>query len=200
MVKIKICGLSRACDIDAVNEALPDYIGFVFADSKRRVSHDKARELRKALDDMITPVGVFVNAKVSEIADLWHDGVISIAQLHGGESDGYIDELRAVCDAPIISTTRVTVDTIKCSQADYMLYDSAAGGSGVSFDWNILKTLREHGESKPFFLAGGINLSNIKDACGVKPYAVDVSSGVETNGFKDRVKIINLVNMVRNVD
>jgi phosphoribosylanthranilate isomerase len=206
---IKICGLFREQDIDYVNEARPDYAGFVFAPSKRQVSGELARELRSHLADGIVPVGVFVNAPVEEIAALYHDGIISIAQLHGDEDESYITTLKEICDIKIIKVIRADKGSREqgAGSADYLLIDSGAG-SGKSFDWDSLKQeLRESPSSPysllpipyslPWFLAGGINLDNIEQAIALHPYALDISSGAETDGYKDREKIVQLVTIIK---
>ena len=211
MAKIKICGLFREDDIEAANEAGPDYIGFVFAPSRRRVSARQAAELRSRLREGITPVGVFVNIPPEEIAALYRDGVIGIAQLHGGEDGAYIAALKECTAAekrgavPVIKVIKsgelemmragsAALEHPSCG-ADYLLFDSG-GGTGKRFDWNIIAnfdTLKT-----PWFLAGGIDLHNIEQALTLKPIAVDVSSGAETNGVKDRDKMIRLTEIVRN--
>ena len=192
-MKIKICGLFRSEDIDYVNEARPDYAGFVFAQSRRQVSPEKAARLRSRLDGGIVPAGVFVNAPAADIAALYRDGVISIAQLHGSEDEDYIKRLKDLCAVPVIRTIKVDEQNllfpVPCSLfTDFLLIDSGAG-SGKPFNWNALKT---HEITKPWFLAGGINLDNIEKAIALNPYAIDVSSGAETDGLKDREKIIRL--------
>jgi phosphoribosylanthranilate isomerase len=206
-MKIKICGLSRVRDIEFVNEALPDYIGFVFAKSKRKISPVFAAQLRRLLSDEIIPVGVFVNAPAEDIAALYLENVISIAQLHGTENDEYILRLKEVTAAGGKKPVEV-IKTVKSAElennaplaahADYYLLDSGAG-SGKAFNWELLNspgtvTLKM---SKPWFLAGGIDLDNIGQAMAFDPYAIDVSSGAETDGIKDLEKIIQLVSMVK---
>jgi phosphoribosylanthranilate isomerase len=232
MAKIKICGLFREDDIEAANEAAPDYIGFVFAPSKRQVSVRQAVELRNRLREGIMPVGVFVNTPAEEIAALYRDGVIGIAQLHGGEDGAYITALKECTAAekrgaiPVIKviksgelemmSTRLAVLVTQLSPkgessprdqdlsdgADYLLFDSG-GGTGKSFDWNIFGnfgTIDARGVriAPPWFLAGGIGLHNIEQALALKPFAVDMSGGAETNGVKDRNKMIRLTAIVRN--
>jgi phosphoribosylanthranilate isomerase len=196
-MKIKICGLFREQDIEYVNEALPDYAGFVFAPSKRQVSGELARELRSRLAEKIVPVGVFVNAPIEEIATLYRDGIISIAQLHGEEDEEYIKRLKEICDIQVIKAIKFSANSLLPAPysplPDYFLLDSGAG-SGKTFDWNLLKTLKFE---KPWFLAGGINLDNITQAMALNPYAIDVSSGAETDGLKDREKILQLVTIAK---
>ncbi len=188
MSKIKICGLFRKEDIVAVNTAKPDYIGFVFAESKRRVSAGQAAELRIHLSPGITPVGVFSDHTIYEIVSLVQRGIIAAAQLHGSEDEGYIRRLKTLCPIPVIKAIQVhssaDIRKWKDTQADFLLLDSGAG-SGVPFDWNQIQMT-----GKRFFLAGGINESNLGAALSLHPYCVDLSSGAETNGLKDPGKSV----------
>ena len=191
MVKIKICGLKRLEDIEIVNKYMPDYMGFVFADTKRKVSHELARQLKDKLDPKIISVGVFVDAPKEEIVELFENGTIEMAQLHGLESEDYIKDLKAMTDNRLIVIKAIEMsqdtDLLKydSSNADYLLLDSGKG-SGKTFDWRLIrKDLK-----KEFFLAGGLNSQNISRAIHeFDPYAVDLSSSVETNGYKDELKI-----------
>jgi len=189
-MKIKICGLKNSVDVDYVNEAMPDYIGFVFAESKRRISPQVAAEFKNRLSPKITAVGVFVNTEISSISQLYSNGVINVAQLHGNETETYINELKKICDIPVIKA--INAEVKPPANADYLLFDNGKGGSGESFDWSLIPKC-----SKDYFLAGGINLSNIKKAMKLNPYGIDLSSGTETNGKKDREKIIQLVQIAR---
>jgi phosphoribosylanthranilate isomerase len=197
-MKIKICGLFREQDIDYVNEARPDYAGFVFAQSKRQVSHAFAAGLRRRLSDEIIPVGVFVNAQVEDIASLYREDVIAVAQLHGTEDAVYISRLKEASaigggkPIEIIKTIRsaeLEQNITTAAGADYCLIDSGAG-SGKPFNWKLLSTLKF---TKPWFLAGGISLDNIEPAMALKPFALDLSSGAETDGIEDREKIVQLI-------
>ncbi len=198
MVKIKICGLKRLEDIEIVNRHKPDYIGFVFADSKRKVSHDLARQMKENLDSNIVSVGVFVDASADEILGLFDDGTIDIAQLHGSESEEFIKNLKDKTDnqLKIINAIEMNegIDLKKYdnSEADYLLLDSGKG-SGKTFDWKLIrKDLK-----KEFFLAGGLTSSNISQAIEeFKPYAVDLSSSLETDGFKDENKIKEIMEAI----
>ena len=185
-MKIKICGLFRECDIDYVNEALPDYAGFVFAESKRKVTENQAFALSRRLDSSIKAVGVFVDHDISFIRNLLERGIIDIVQLHGHENDEYISAI----DAPVIKAARIGEKYDY--PADYLLFDSPVAGSGKTFDWSLIPKTE-----KPFFLAGGINIGNITEAMKLNPYAIDVSSGVETDGAKDRGKILEIVKIMR---
>lgn len=191
MVKIKICGIRRLEDIEIVNKYKPDYIGFVFADSKRKVSHELASQLKANLSPDIISVGVFVNESADEILKLYADGIIDIVQLHGGESEDYIKYLKDNTndELKIIKAIEMSEDEdlseYDNSQADYLLLDSGKG-SGKTFDWRLIrKDLK-----KEFFLAGGINSGNVKEAIEeFNPFAIDLSSSLETDGYKDENKI-----------
>ena len=198
MVKIKICGLKRLEDIEIANKYKPDYIGFVFADSKRKISHDLACKLKEKLNHDIISVGVFVDAPQSEILELYNEGIIEIAQLHGQESEEYIINLKEKTNhkLKIIKAIEITQETdllsYDNSKADYLLLDSGKG-SGKTFDWRLIrKDLK-----KEFFLAGGLNSSNVIEAIReFNPYAVDLSSSLETDGFKDENKIKEIMEVI----
>ena len=183
--KIKFCGLKSERDIGYANEIMPDYVGFVFAKKSRRfVDRNTAIRLRAALADDITAVGVFVNEKENVIASYLNQGVIDIAQLHGDEDDAYIENLRSLTDKKIIKAFRISsgedVKKAVISRADHILLD-AGSGDGMVFDWSLLKSVR-----RPYFLAGGLSVENVAGAVEMlHPFAVDVSSGIETDGVKD---------------
>ena len=196
--KIKICGLTQLEDIEAANALLPDYIGFVFWErSKRNVSKEQAKELKSRLDSRIKAVGVFVDAEIDFIADLVSCGIIDVAQLHGSEDEDYISQLRErIGGAEIIKAFNInkieSFDEAEKSSADHIMIDSGKG-SGIAFDWSKLERLE-----RPYFLAGGLSTENISEVLeNIKPFAVDVSSGVETDGFKDRAKMKRFVESVR---
>ena len=192
-VKIKLCGLSRAEDIAAANRLLPDYIGFVFAKKSRRyVSPERAAELKALLDPRITAVGVFVNETPENIANLLESGVIDAAQLHGDEDEEYISSLRKLTDKTLIKAFKVNSvqDVIKAesSSADLVLLDSGAG-TGSVFDWELIRTVKRR-----YFLAGGLDSRNVGEAIEtLHPWAVDVSSGIETGGIKDEKKMADFI-------
>ena len=195
---IKICGLSRLCDIDAVNDAKPEYIGFVFAESRRKVTPQLALDMRKKLSPDIIPVGVFVDDDPENIVSLAQRSIIDVIQLHGSENGEYIGRLKALTDKPVIKAVAVINegDAQKWAEspADYLLMDGESGGKGKTFNWDLIGKVE-----KPFFLAGGLCPKNIGHALEkIKPFAVDVSSGVETDGFKDPAKIREFIRMVRN--
>ena len=198
MVKIKICGLKRMEDIEIVNKYKPDYIGFVFADSKRKVSHDFARKMKQNLDPSIKSVGVFVDADIDEILNLYNGGIIEIAQLHGRESEDYIKKLRqkSNCHLKIINSIEMSDKTdllnYDDSMADYLLLDGGKG-SGKTFNWQLIR----NDLKKEFFLAGGLNTDNIPLAIEeFNPFAVDLSSNLETDGYKDEIKIKKLMEAI----
>ena len=207
MTRIKICGICRAEDVDAVNIAMPDFVGFVFAPSRRRIDVKTAVMLKERLDGRIEAVGVFVNQEISFISQLHKNGIIDIAQLHGNEDDEYMSELKDSCDCKIIKTHALpplpsqplspTTSPLSPPPPDYLLFDTASehgGGSGKTFDWDLLKDY----SGLPYFLAGGLTALNVGLAIQtLAPYAVDISSGVETDGVKDAVKIIEFVKIVR---
>ena len=188
----------REIDIITANELCPEYIGFVFANKSRRyISPEKAKKLKTLLNPEIQAVGVFVNEAPKEIARLLSDGVIDIAQLHGNESEDYIKSLRKLTDKPIIKAFGVAckedVKKAEKSTADYILLDSVGGGTGKAFDWDLIKEL-----NRPYFLAGGFDCENVDKAIKLlNPFAVDVSSGIETDGIKDANKMKRFVHAVK---
>ena len=199
MVKIKICGLKRLEDINIVNKYKPDFIGFVFADSKRKVSPELASELKRNLASDIISVGVFVDASQNEILELFNKGIIDVAQLHGCENEEYISSLKdktnnklRIINA-IEMSQGIDLNEYANTQADYLLLDSGKG-SGKTFDWRLIRK----DLNKEFFLAGGLDISNICQAIEeFKPYAVDLSSSLETDGYKDENKIREIMGVIR---
>jgi phosphoribosylanthranilate isomerase len=198
MTKIKLCGLSRLCEIEAVNELKPEYIGFVFVPgSKRYVSAKQAGALKNHLDPQIQTVGVFVNESLEIIVELLKSGMIDLAQLHGSESEQYIQELKRLTKKPVIKAfsirSKQDIEAVKASGADYVLVDSGTGGTGRVFDWGLLQAV-----NRPYFLAGGLEVQNVALALKtLNPYGVDVSSGIETDGYKDKNKMAEFVSAVR---
>ena len=203
MTKIKICGLSRTEDIDMVNEFLPDYVGFVFAKSKRQISVEKAKELKKKLNPEIKAVGVFVNEEAKIIAEIANQHIIDVIQIHGDEDAAYCEQLRSLTQAPIIKAVRVKNEDdlagIEKFDCDYYLFDTLNneqyGGTGKAFDHSILYNKKI---KKPFFVAGGINKDNVAAVIEtIKPFAVDTSGGVETDGIKDANRIKEFIKQGR---
>lgn len=203
MAKIKICGLRREEDILYVNKYKPDYIGFIFAKgSKRYITKERAKELRTLLSPDIIPVGVFVNEEPEKVVEYVKEGVIDVVQLHGDEDGKYIEKIRNVIpNTEVIKAIKVQFkeDVVSSLQnlADYLLFDSFSakqqGGTGTTFEWTLLQDL-----DRPFFLAGGIRLENLNQALtALKPYAIDISSGVETEGYKDEMKIKKVMDEIR---
>lgn len=199
--KIKICGLTRPEEIEAVNQYLPEYIGFVFAPSRRQVTGMQAEHLRGMLRQEICAVGVFVNAPEEEICRLVERGIIQMVQLHGQETPEQVRRLRERLEwIPIIKAVCMEpghgLDVWQQSEADYLLLDAGAGGTGTTFDHDLLNQAGQI--TKPWFLAGGMNPDNAPEAIArFGPYGIDVSSGVETGGRKDRRKIESMIRSVR---
>ena len=197
MTKIKLCGLSRIQDIETANTLKPDYIGFVFAaKSKRRVTQLQAAELKSKINPETKAVGVFLDDDLDMVAGMMNLGIVDVVQLHGSEDEEYIKKLRVITDKPIIKAfvinTAEDVKRAEQSTADYILLDGGKG-SGKVFDWNLLKEIK-----RPYFLAGGLNTENAAQAvASLKPFAVDVSTGIETDGFKDAEKMTAFVAAVR---
>ena len=199
MTRIKICGLCRPCDVAFVNEARPDWCGFIinFPRSHRSVTPDQALALRRQLAPGIVPVGVTVDQPVEAVAALLRSGVVDIAQLHGSEDEGYLASLRALAPGhPLWKAFALrTPDDLSAalaSGADMILLDSGKG-TGQTFDWSLLRDV-----ARPFLLAGGLTPENIPRAVReVHPYGVDLSSGVETDRRKDRNKILAAVAAAR---
>lgn len=196
--KIKICGLKCPEDIAYVNEAKPDYCGFIieFPKSSRNVTGDQVRVLIAELDKNIIPVGVFVNAAPERVEELLLDGTIRIAQLHGQEDDDYIRRIQKNTGSQVIKAFSVKaaqdIELALKSPADYILLDQGGGGTGQTFDWALIPEIK-----RPFFLAGGLGADNLEQAVDtIRPYAVDLSSSVETGGVKDRSKILEAVSLV----
>ena len=197
MTKIKLCGLSRIEDIEAANNLKPDFIGFVFAaKSKRRVSHLKAAELKSKLNPETKAVGVFLDDDLDTVGALMNLGIVDLVQLHGSEDEEYISKLRAITDKPIIKAFIINneddVKRAEASSADYILLDGGKG-EGRSFNWKLLESIK-----RPYFLAGGLTADNAEAAVAdLHPFAVDVSTGIETGGVKDKEKMAAFVTAVR---
>lgn len=204
MTKVKICGIRSMNDARFVNEAKPDYAGFVFAKSRRQIGPEQAVYLRKALSRDIRTVGVFVNEDLGFIQKLCRARVIDMVQLHGDEDEITVRRVMEATGLPTVKAVRIApgrthVDTPDTA-ADFTLFDTyskeAYGGTGRCFDWSLVKDC-----GKPFFLAGGLHCENVADAIrAARPYCVDISGGVETNGKKDRDKIKQLLKQVRSMN
>lgn len=195
--RIKFCGITGPDEIIAVNLLKPDYIGFVFArKSTRYVDPSSARVLKNMLDPSVRTVGVFVNEFPEEIAELLNTGLIDAAQLHGDEDDEYIRKLKNMTDRPIIRAYRIhseeEIRAAAYSTADQILLDSGAG-TGTVFDWSLLEQM-----DRPYFLAGGLNPENAGTAVRMlRPWGLDVSTGIETEHKKDYRKMKAFIDAVR---
>ena len=199
MSRIKICGLRRPEDIAAVNEARPDYCGFIveYPKSRRSIDRTTLRELVRGLREKIVPVGVFVKAPKELVAELLEEGTIQIAQLHGQESQEYIQELKVLTEKPLIQAfsikSKEDVERARESVADYILLDQGSGGTGKVFDWSLVDEV-----GRPYFLAGGLDVENLREAIGLlHPWAVDLSSSLEIDGMKNAGRICQAVEIVR---
>lgn len=216
MTRIKLCGLTRIQDIEIANKLKPEYIGFIFWDrSSRNVSAIQAARLKGKLDPEIKAVGVFVDAPAEQVISYYNVGIIDIAQLHGNENEEYIKKLHdagltvikafkmkktgenihlagnAITETYGKSTDDVITEAVK-SSADYIMFDPGKG-EGATFNWQLIKGIK-----REFFLAGGLTPENIEKAVEtVQPFAVDVSSGIETGGHKDPGKMAAFVKNTR---
>lgn len=202
MTKLKICGLTCEEDIAAVNEVKPDFAGFIIEvpSSRRNLSAEQVKVLVKGLDKEILPVGVFVDARPELPISLLRDGSLWAAQLHGNEDEEYIEKIQNMTGQPVIKAfsikTPEDVQRALRSPADYILLDQGTGGTGEPFDWSLVPPVR-----RPFFLAGGIGFENLREAIStLHPWAVDLSSSLETNGKKDPVKIRQIVRMLKQIN
>ncbi len=195
--KIKLCGLCSMEDIDCVNRLKPDFAGFVFAQgSRRQVTGERARAMRERLNPSVQSVGVFVDEEIGTVLSYAEEGIIDLIQLHGREDESYLAELRKQTKAPLIRAFRIAskedVKEAAVCSADYILLDSGAG-TGQSFDWSFLK-----GVNRPYFLAGGLTPDNVSEALiRLRPFGVDVSSGIEREGRKDPEKMKAFVEEAR---
>ncbi len=197
MSKIKICGLFRECDIEYVNLTKPDYAGFIidFPKSHRSIDYSIAKTLISKLDSDIKSVCVFINEDIEFIKRF--DKICDIIQLHGNEDNEYIDNIKLKLPKKEIwkaFKVRTYEDLKKAidSKADRILLDNGYG-TGTIFDWNIINNF-----NREFILAGGINISNIKNAIDrFSPSIIDISSGVESNKVKDFNKIKKIISIVK---
>ena len=193
MTKVKICGLSTKEAVKTAVSAGADYIGFVFAPSKRQVTVEQAIELAKFIPSHIQKVGVFVSPSRAQLLEAVDKVGLDFVQVHGQVADDLFENL------PCGSIQAVQVDGeghVPNSQANYLLFDAPVAGSGQTFDWGKLDTT---GLAQPFFIAGGLHEDNVAEAIQYfTPFAVDVSSGVETDGKKDHEKIRRFIERVKN--
>lgn len=199
-MKIKICGLFRPVDADYVNEAMPDYAGLVFWEkSRRRVNREQAVSFRKSLHPDIQTVGVFVDEEPDIIIELVRADILDIAQLHGKETEEQVRYIKERSGKPVWKAVEVKseadIEKWNASVADCLLFDGGKGG-GNPFAWELLQCAK-----RPFLLAGGLDMDRIKAAAKLPGLmGIDISSGVETDGLKDREKILQIVRLVRNMD
>ena len=193
MTKVKICGLSTKEAVKTAVSTGADYIGFVFAPSKRQVTLEQAAELAEIIPANVKKVGVFVSPNRTELLEAIEKVGLDLAQIHGQVANDLFENL------PCASIQAVQVDGnghVPNSQADYLLFDAPVAGSGQTFDWGRLDTTEL---AQPFFIAGGLNEDNVEEAIQhFTPFAVDVSSGVETDGQKDQEKIRRFIERVKN--
>ena len=217
--KVKMCGISKVETIPAVVEAKPDYMGLVFAPSKRQVTVDQAKTLVEELhrgyaqkygsdtehdkNDTIKTVGVFVNETVDNLVTIANEANLDAVQLHGDEDEAFIQSLKERTNVEVWKAIqiRTAADTEKWidSSADMLLFDAyhkdERGGTGEVFDWSSLDAFE-----RPFMLAGGIDSTNVARAIRtVRPYGIDISSGIETNGMKDDKKITAFTKIVKSI-
>ena len=202
-MKIKFCGIRTIDDVRLINEAKPDFCGFIveFPQSFRSVSESELRKLTAQVSPEIKKVGVFVNAQKNLVIRLLQEHVIDLAQLHGQEDEAYIKKLKSLTDHPVMKAFSIRekkdLDAATASSADLILLDHGKGGTGETFDWSVLDGWIQ----RPYFLAGGLNPENIPEAIQrIHPWGIDLSSAVETDGKKDREKILQAVKTVRNYE
>ena len=199
-MKTKFCGLRRLEDVAYVNEVKPDFAGFILAKGFRRsISREEMIQLKAKLDPEIQAVGVFVNPDPGEVIGYLEEGLIDVAQLHGEESEEDIVYIKAVTGKPVIKAVRAEnrflVEAWLDTAADFLLFDSGTG-SGETFDWGILQDI-----DRDFFLAGGLNAENLEQAVtSCRPYGVDVSSGIETDGVKDLEKMHGVAQTIKRIE
>ena len=197
-MKIKICGIKNENEAKIINECMPDIAGFVFASGKRQIDINKAKILKKIINPEIETAGIFVEQNEDEILEIYNEKVIDIIQLHGDYDEQTIKNLKEKTNAKIIKVIRVKEGFYKIETlADFILFDTYSkdkyGGLNKTFDWNI-KII----SNVPYFVAGGINENNIVEmAEKIAPYGVDISSGVEVDGFKTKEKVFNIIKIIK---
>ncbi len=196
-IKLKICGITKETELPVINRIRPDYIGFVFAESKRKVGREQAEKLRDMLEPGIIAVGVFVDENPDRVVELLSRDIIDIAQLHGNEDEEVITYIKEKTGKPVVKAVIIKdasdVKRWRGTSADYLLLDSGKG-SGKTFDWGSIDWSYIKECCADIFLAGGINPDNVAEAVRmVRPYCIDVSSGVELSGMKNEELITKLV-------
>ena len=206
--RIKICGIICKDDIRILNKYLPDYAGFVFADSRRKITADTAQNLGNALNPLIKKVGVFVNMDMGQLAETAEKAELDVVQLHGDETQDYIDRLRIrLCGRTqiwkaVMISGESSLNAMSEYNVDLFLTDTYVkgiqGGSGIRFDWSLLLGIKQR---KNIVMAGGLAPDNVNEAiAAVRPYGVDVSSGVETDGKKDERLVGEFIKRVRKME
>lgn len=196
MARVKICGINSPEDVEIVNELKPDYVSFAFYKNKRQVTYEKARKLKQLLDKDIRVIGVFVDENTNVVASAANDDLLDVIEFHGNEGPGEIERIKAFTSKPIIQgfriRSRADVEVALDSHADSILMYSDSE-CGVPMDWKLLTNV-----TRPYFLAGGLNADNIEKAIKIcHPFAVSVTTGVETDGIKDREKMAAFIKIAR---
>lgn len=197
MTRVKLCGLRRECDVEAVNELKPEFAGFILSTPfKRYVAPEKVLEFRKKLTCDTKMVGVFVDEELEYVKDILLRDIVDVAQLHGHETNEYIESLKKLTNKPVIKAFKIEkeedIKLAKECKADFVLLDSGTG-TGKKFNWELIKNI-----DRPYILAGGLDPDNVGEAVSaLHPFGVDVSSGIETDGFKDPEKMKAFVLNVR---
>ncbi|WP_019122443.1 phosphoribosylanthranilate isomerase [Brevibacillus massiliensis] len=212
MTRVKICGITRVETLELLARSRADYVGFVFAKSRRQVTAEAAGEMLRQVPEHPAAVGVFVNPTLTELERVLSVAPLQVIQLHGQESPDFCANVRKrfslqVWKAISIGEGKELSDELESyrPQVDAFLFDThdqkLAGGTGKRFAWTEIPRLRKLAGDTPFFVAGGIHLDNLGELLeGYRPEAIDISSGVETDGQKDHGKITQLLERVREYD
>lgn len=192
MTKVKICGLKTSEAVAVAVNSGADYIGFVFAPSKRQLTLNHAHDLAKAIPKSVKKVGVFVSPSLQELNQAITSVPLDLVQIHGDFDDNFLEQV----SVPTIRVFQVSQEVaIIDSPANFLLFDAPMAGSGQTFDWHLLA---DKEIKRPFFIAGGLTVENVREAQALfQPYALDVSSGVETDGVKDLTKIRQFIERVK---
>lgn len=202
MTKIKICGLRRRADIDIVNEYKPDFVGFVFCKSRRQVTKEEAKIFIDDLNQSIQTVGVFLNHPIEEVKEIASYCNLDILQFHGEEDPDYLKEFKMPLWKSFRVRDRNFLRVIQRYRCEGYLFDSYSpkgqGGTGEKFNWEDLRDIKTEGL---FILAGGLHADNVEEGINtLQPDIVDISSGVEVEGYKDREKVRNFIKKVRDYE
>ena len=192
MTKVKICGLKTPEAVAVAVNSGADYIGFVFAPSKRQVTLKQAHDLAEGIPKSVKKVGVFVSPSLQELDQAIASVPLDLVQIHGDFDESLLEQV----SVPTIRAFQVSQEVaIIDSPANFLLFDAPMAGSGQTFDWHLLA---DKEIKKPFFIAGGLTVENVREAQALfQPYALDVSSGVETDGVKDLTKIRQFIERVK---